>query len=59
MASGMDMIELDCQITKDKEVVVAHDDHLQRVTGVDANISDLNFKVRENKIKNAKVSHLY
>ncbi|XP_071791100.1 lysophospholipase D GDPD1-like isoform X1 [Asterias amurensis] len=44
MASGMDMIELDCQITKDKEVVVAHDDHLLRVTGVDANISDLNFK---------------
>ena len=47
MATGMDMLELDCQITKDKEIVVAHDNHLLRVTGVDAKISELEFKVRD------------
>ncbi len=37
-------IELDVQLSKDGEVVVFHDDHLKRVTGVDA-------RVREKTVK--------
>ena len=37
---GVDMLELDCQITKDGEVVVCHDDDLERVTGHSVRISD-------------------
>ncbi|XP_038059467.1 lysophospholipase D GDPD1-like isoform X1 [Patiria miniata] len=44
MNSGMDMLEIDCQITKDKKIVVSHDDHLERVTGVDKFISELDFE---------------
>jgi glycerophosphoryl diester phosphodiesterase len=38
---GAEMWELDTQITKDGVCVVSHDDHLQRVFGVDARISEL------------------
>ena len=40
-AQGAEMWELDTQITRDGVVVVSHDDHLQRVFGVDAHISRL------------------
>lgn len=40
---GAGMLELDVHLTKDGEVVVAHDQHLLRLTGVDRNIRDLNF----------------
>ncbi|KAM7535771.1 hypothetical protein Aperf_G00000100711 [Anoplocephala perfoliata] len=40
---GCDLLELDCQLTKDEEVVVSHDNDLTRATGVAKNISDLNF----------------
>ncbi len=38
---GAEMWELDTQLTSDGVVVVSHDDHLQRVFGVDKRISEL------------------
>lgn len=38
---GAEMWELDTQMTKDGVVVVSHDDHLQRVFGVDRLISEM------------------
>lgn len=38
------MLELDCHLSKDGEVVVAHDQHLLRSTGVDKTIGELNYK---------------
>lgn len=38
---GADMWELDTQLTKDGVCVVSHDDHLQRVFGLDRRISEL------------------
>lgn len=40
---GAEMIELDVQLTKDGEVVVAHDQCLFRTTGINQNIMDTNF----------------
>ena len=40
---GAKMLELDVHLSKDGEVVVAHDQHLLRLTGVDKNIRDLNY----------------
>ena len=37
------MLELDVHLTKDGEVVVAHDQFLHRLTGVSTNIRDLNY----------------
>jgi glycerophosphoryl diester phosphodiesterase len=39
------MLEIDCHLTKDGEVVVSHDHHLLNKCGADCNISDLELKV--------------
>jgi len=41
MALGADMVEIDVRRTRDGEVVVLHDQSLQRLWGVDASVGDL------------------
>ena len=38
------MLEMDCHLTKDKQVVVAHDVSLLRNTGHDVAIKDMEYK---------------
>lgn len=47
-------IELDVLFTKDKEVVVFHDDNLKRMTGNTKNISEIEYKeLKELKLENS------
>ncbi|MEG1902741.1 MAG: glycerophosphodiester phosphodiesterase family protein, partial [Clostridium sp.] len=43
IAEGADFAELDVQQTKDKVLVVFHDDNLARITGQDINIWDITY----------------
>lgn len=40
---GANMLELDVHLTKDDEVVVAHDSNLERITGRNISVSDCNY----------------
>ncbi|XP_053375466.1 lysophospholipase D GDPD1-like [Mercenaria mercenaria] len=44
LSHGTQMLEIDCHLTKDGEVVVSHDHHLLKKCGADFNISDLDLK---------------
>lgn len=41
MMEDWDMIELDVQLTKDKQVVVCHDTNIKRMTGIDRYVYDM------------------
>ncbi|MFZ9596588.1 MAG: glycerophosphodiester phosphodiesterase [Bdellovibrionia bacterium] len=44
MTGGADFIECDVHLSQDKQVVVIHDDHLLRTTGVDAWVQELSWE---------------
>nr|XP_006825319.1 PREDICTED: glycerophosphodiester phosphodiesterase domain-containing protein 1-like [Saccoglossus kowalevskii] len=42
--AGVEMLELDCQLTKDEQVVVCHDNDLERIAGYDMLVSDTDYE---------------
>lgn len=43
IALGTDMLEIDCHLTRDGKVIVAHDHNLLRSTGKNCDISQIDF----------------
>lgn len=42
---GTDMLEIDCHITKDGQVVVSHDSSLKRTCETEGQVSDFKYEV--------------
>lgn len=45
MAQRADLLEFDCQLTRDGVVVVSHDKNLSRQSGLNKDVNDLDFEV--------------
>lgn len=56
---GADLIELDARTTKDGEVVVFHDEDLQRIFGINIKLSEIEYaKLESLRIKEQKIPKL-
>jgi glycerophosphoryl diester phosphodiesterase len=48
LRNGVEMLELDCHITKDQQTIVHHDSSLNRTTGQFGYIRDVQYDVNKN-----------
>lgn len=44
VAEGVDMIEFDLRVTKDRQLIVFHDHNLYRISGINKNVADMTLK---------------
>ncbi len=48
LRNGVEMLELDCHLTKDQQTIVHHDSSLNRTTGQFGYIRDVQYDVNKN-----------